>query len=125
MNAVEEKVVLVIEDNALNMKLIRSLLNIARLQIMEASDAESGLSLARERLPSLVLMDIQLPGMDGLAATAMMKKDPLMRDIPVIALTSHAMQGDEERALESGCSGYIAKPIDIDAFLETIRRAMS
>jgi CheY-like chemotaxis protein len=88
--------------------------------MLEAIDAESGIEQIREQRPDLVLMDIQLPGMDGLSATKIIKEDPSLKDIPVVALTSYAMQGDEEKALEAGCSGYIAKPIDTRKFLETI-----
>ena len=115
-----EKVVLVVEDNALNMKLIRSLLQMGKYRVLEAEDAETGLALARQSRPDLILMDIQLPGMDGLAATRALKEDPGLREIPVLALTAHAMQGDELKALEAGCSGYITKPIDTRNFLKTL-----
>ena len=114
------KTILVVEDNELNMKLVRGLIKIGKYRMLEAIDAESGIEQIREQRPDLVLMDIQLPGMDGLSATKIIKKDPSLKDIPVVALTSYAMQGDEEKALEAGCSGYIAKPIDTRKFLETI-----
>ena len=114
------KTILVVEDNELNMKLVRGLIKIGNYGMLEAIDAESGIEQIREQRPDLVLMDIQLPGMDGLSATKIIKKDPSLKDIPVVALTSYAMQGDEEKALEAGCSGYIAKPIDTRKFLETI-----
>jgi CheY-like chemotaxis protein len=114
------KTILVVEDNELNMKLVRGLIKIGKYGMLEAIDAESGIEQIREQRPDLVLMDIQLPGMDGLSATKIIKKDPSLKDIPVVALTSYAMQGDEEKALEAGCSGYIAKPIDTRKFLETI-----
>jgi len=112
--------VLVIEDNEMNMKLVRSLLQIGKYSVLEAVDAESGIQLAREHHPDLILMDIQLPGMDGLTATREIKNDPAAKDITVIALTSYAMQGDEEKARDAGCSGYISKPIDTRSFLETV-----
>jgi CheY-like chemotaxis protein len=111
------KIILVIEDDALNMKLTRSLLNIGGYGCLEASDAEEGLRLARQHLPDLILMDINLPGMDGLTATRIIKHDPLLLSIPVIALTSHVMLGDRQRAFEAGCEGYISKPIDTRNFL--------
>jgi len=74
----------------------------------------------REKIPDLVLMDIQLPGMDGLRATRIIKEDSVIKDIPIVALTSYAMQGDETKAIEAGCAGYISKPIDTISFLETI-----
>ena len=116
------KTILVIEDNELNMKLVRSLLMIGDYKILEAPDAETGMQLMRECQPDLVLMDVQLPGMNGLRATRMIKKDPAIKNIPVVALTSYAMQGDEEKAAEAGCTGYITKPIDIKAFPEMINQ---
>jgi CheY-like chemotaxis protein len=112
--------VLVIEDNEMNMKLARSLLQIGKYSVLEAIDAESGVQLAREHHPDLILMDIQLPGLDGLAATQKIKNDPAMKDITIVALTSYAMQGDEKKAMDAGCAGYIAKPIDTRNFLETL-----
>ena len=112
--------VLVIEDNALNMKLVKSLLTIGDYHVFEAEDAETGIQLASERHPDLILMDIQLPGMDGLSATKAIKADNALKNIPIVALTSYAMQGDEEKALDAGCEGYITKPLDTRKFLETI-----
>jgi CheY-like chemotaxis protein len=116
----ENRNILVIEDNELNMKLMRGIFSIGKYHIIEAFDAETGIRLARKHKPFLVLMDIQLPGMDGLKATRIMKADPQLKDIPVVALTGFAMQGDEEKARKSGCEGYITKPIDIQEVLETI-----
>ena len=116
----ESKKVLVVEDNALNMKLVRSLLRLGGYRVLEAGDAEKGLHLAREETPDLILMDVQLPGMDGLSATRLLKADPDLLHIPVVALTSHAMQGDEARAREAHCDGYLAKPINTRTFLESI-----
>ena len=111
---------LIIEDNQLNMKLVRSMLKLAHYQVLEAKDAEDGILLARENLPDLILMDIQLPGIDGLDATRIIKDDPVLKHIPVVALTSYAMQGDEEKAIRAGCNGYIAKPIDTRNFLDIL-----
>lgn len=116
----EKKTILVIEDNELNMKLVRSLLKINKYRVLEAIDAETGIQLVRDQRPDLVLMDIQLPGMDGLQATKMIKQDPEIQDTPILALTSYAMEGDEERALSAGCSGYIPKPIDTRSFLKVL-----
>jgi len=113
--------ILVIEDNALNMKLVKSLLKIGNYTVLEAEDAETGIRLARERKPDLILMDIQLPGMDGLTATRILKEDTAVNGTPIIALTSHAMEGDEQKALNAGCAGYISKPIDTKSFLHTLR----
>ena len=116
----ENKTILIIEDNELNMKLVRSMLQLGHYRILEAWDAESGIQLAREHLPDLILMDIQLPGMDGLNATRIIRNDPNLMNIPVVALTSYAMQGDEQKALSAGCTGYIAKPIDTRNFLDIL-----
>jgi two-component system cell cycle response regulator DivK len=112
--------VLIIEDNAANMTLATFLLQSAGHSVLSATDAETGLTLARSEQPDLVLMDIQLPGMDGLEATALLKKDATTRDIPVVALTALAMKGDEERIRAAGCDGYIAKPLAYRDFLATI-----
>ena len=103
--------ILVVEDNPANMKLASLLLRNAGHDALCAVDAESGLTLARAEQPDLILMDIQLPGMDGLAATALLKKDPATAAIPVIALTALAMKEDQERAKVAGCDAYIAKPL--------------
>jgi two-component system cell cycle response regulator DivK len=112
--------VLIIEDNAANMTLATFLLQSAGHSVLSATDAETGLTLARAEQPDLVLMDIQLPGMDGLEATGLLKSDAATRDIPVVALTALAMKGDEERIRAAGCDGYIAKPLAYKAFLATI-----
>jgi two-component system, cell cycle response regulator DivK len=112
--------ILVVEDNPTNMKLAVVLLETAGHTVMTARDAEAGLLLAHDRQPDLILMDIQLPGIDGLEATALLKRDDATRAIPVIALTALAMQGDEERIRAAGCDGYIAKPLRYQGFLATI-----
>jgi two-component system cell cycle response regulator DivK len=112
--------VLVVEDNPANMTLATFLLKSAGHSVLSATDAESGLTLARSEQPDLILMDIQLPGMDGLQATALLKADEGTRAIPVIALTALAMKGDEERIRAAGCDGYIAKPLAYREFLATI-----
>jgi two-component system, cell cycle response regulator DivK len=103
--------ILIVEDNPTNMKLVVFLLESAGHSALTAMDAETGLMLARNERPDLILMDIQLPGMDGLEATALLKRDEATRAIPVIALTALAMKGDEERIRAAGCDGYIAKPL--------------
>jgi two-component system cell cycle response regulator DivK len=102
--------IVVIEDNPANMKLTTFLLNNAGHQVLQATNAETGLALIRAELPGLVLMDIQLPGMDGLAATRQLKADPAIAHIPVVALTSHAMIGDGETMRAVGCDSYLSKP---------------
>ena len=112
--------ILVIEDNPDNMTLAVLLLTSAGHTVLSAIDAEIGLTLAHARLPDLILMDIQLPGMDGLQATKLLKGDNATAAIPVIALTALAMKGDEERIRASGCDGYIAKPMSVHGFLATV-----
>ena len=103
--------ILVIEDNRANMKLACLLLRKAGHEVFPAADAEIGLTLARTVQPELILMDIQLPGMDGLAATALLKQDPSTMSIPIIALTAMAMKADREKSEIAGCDAYIAKPL--------------
>jgi two-component system cell cycle response regulator DivK len=103
--------ILLIEDNEANTKLARLLLHKAGHTVVCADDAETGVTLAGCERPDLVLMDIQLPGMDGLAATAVLKLDPATAAIPVIALTASAMKDDEEKSVLAGCDAYIAKPL--------------
>jgi two-component system cell cycle response regulator DivK len=112
--------VLVVEDNPTNMKLAITLLEAAGHSVLTATDAEAGLTMARLERPNLILMDIQLPGIDGLEATVQLKQDEATRGIPVIALTALAMKGDEERIRAAGCDGYIAKPMRYKEFQATI-----
>jgi two-component system cell cycle response regulator DivK len=112
--------ILIVEDNPANMTLAIFLLQSAGHSVITATNAEAGLMLARDEQPALILMDIQLPGMDGLEATALLKQDDLTRAIPVIALTAFAMKGDEKRIRAAGCDGYIAKPLSYQDFLATI-----
>ncbi|HEU4749266.1 MAG TPA: response regulator [Gemmatimonadaceae bacterium] len=112
--------ILIVEDNPANMTLAEFLLNSANHTVFSATNAETGLTMSREDKPDLILMDIQLPGMDGLEATAILKADPATSGIPVIALTALAMKGDEERIRAAGCDGYIAKPLSYKSFLATV-----
>jgi two-component system cell cycle response regulator DivK len=105
--------ILIVEDNPKNLKLIRDVLQFKGYQTIEADTAEAGIEMARERQPALILMDVQLPGMDGRTATKTLKADPSTQKIPVVALTASAMKGDRESFLADGFDGYIAKPIDI------------
>lgn len=116
--------VLVVEDNPANMKLAVMLLQRAGWRVLCAGNAAEGIALARRELPQLVLMDIQLPGMDGLEATRMLKADPATAAIQVVALTAFAMKGEEDRIRAAGCDGYIAKPIDYRHFLAEIERRL-
>ena len=117
-----EITVLVIEDNEISMKLVKSLLTLGKYRVLEAENAEIGIELARDNHPDLILMDIQLPGMDGLTATRIIKEDPALKAIPVMAVTAYVMAGDKEKAIEAGCDGYISKPIETRTFLDTISK---
>ena len=112
--------ILIVEDNAANMTLAVFLLESLGHTVLSATDAEAGLTIARDEQPDLILMDIQLPGIDGLEATARLKHDEATRAIPVIALTALAMKGDETRIRAAGCDGYIAKPMRYKDFLATV-----
>ena len=108
--------ILVIEDNALSLELVTDILEASGHVVYQARTAEEGLRLAKAAPPDVILMDLSLPGMDGLVATKTLKADPATRHLPVIALTAHAMRGDEQGALEAGCDGYLSKPIDTGTF---------
>lgn len=117
--------ILVVEDNRANMKLAILLLQKAGYSVLSAMDAEAGLTLAQTEQPDLILMDIQLPGMDGLVATTMLKRNLATRTIPVIALTALAMKGDEERCRGAGCDGYISKPLHYQELLAEIKTQLA
>lgn len=108
--------ILIVDDNAANLKLAKVLLTAEGYHVRTAADAEQALAILAELLPQLILMDLQLPGMDGLELTRRLKSDPKTCGITVVALTAYAMKGDEEKVLASGCSGYISKPIDTRRF---------
>lgn len=114
--------ILIVEDNEKNLKLFRSLLNSQGYETVEARDGEEGVRLAKDQKPDLILMDIQMPVVDGITATRILKENPETKDIPVMALTSYAMKGDRDRFLSEGFVEYIAKPIKVDEFLEVVRR---
>ncbi|MEE8143963.1 MAG: response regulator [Kiloniellales bacterium] len=116
------KTVLVVEDNDLNMKLFHDLLEAHGYNILQTKDGMEALRLAREHLPDLILMDIQLPEVSGLEVTKWLKEDESLKTIPVIAVTAFAMKGDEEKIREGGCEAYIAKPISVTNFLQTVER---
>ncbi|HKA55874.1 MAG TPA: response regulator [Candidatus Binatia bacterium] len=105
--------VLIVEDNAKNLKLVRDVLQFHGYTTLEAESGEAGIELARAQRPALILMDVQLPGMDGRAAVKVLKADPGTRHIPVIALTAFAMKGDQESLLAEGFDGYLSKPVNI------------
>ena len=120
-----ERTILVIEDDHLNMKLMRGLLGLGGYRMLEAAEAETGLRMAAEHRPDLILMDVNLPGLDGLSATRRLKADPELAAIPVIALTGLAMEGDREKALDAGCLDHITKPINTRSFLDGLGSLMT
>jgi two-component system cell cycle response regulator DivK len=118
----QQKTILIVEDNDLNMKLFHDLLEAHGYRILQTKDGMESLKLARQHRPDLILMDIQLPEVSGLEVTKWLKEDDELRSIPVIAVTAFAMKGDEEKIREGGCEAYIAKPISVAHFLQTIAR---
>ncbi len=119
------KTVMVVEDNDLNMKLFHDLLEAHGYNILQTKDGMEALKLAREHRPDLILMDIQLPEVSGLEVTKWIKEDDNLKSIPVVAVTAFAMKGDEEKIREGGCEAYIAKPISVTNFLETVERFLN
>ncbi|WP_447733932.1 response regulator [Rhodanobacter soli] len=108
--------ILVVDDNPTNLKLVMCVLELEGYRVDQAIDAEQALAFLRDIVPDLIFMDISLPGMDGLTLTRKLKDQDRFKHVPIVALTAFAMKGDEERAREAGCDGYIAKPIDTRAF---------
>lgn len=121
MDSVLKKTVLIVEDNELNMKLFHDLLEAHGYATLQTKDGMEALSLAREHQPDLILMDIQLPEVSGLEVTKWIKEDENLKSIPVVAVTAFAMKGDEEKIREGGCEAYIAKPISVGNFIETVK----
>jgi two-component system cell cycle response regulator DivK len=117
--------ILIVEDNPANLKLTTTVLEHAGHRVLHAESAAIGMAVARYYKPDLILMDIQLPGMDGLQATRLLKADAETSRIPIVALTAFAMKGDEERILAAGCDGYIAKPFDYKQFLAQVTSILS
>ena len=116
------KRVLIVEDNELNMKLFHDLLDAHGYGTIQTRDGMEALELARSERPDLILMDIQLPEVSGLEVTKWLKEDDTLRAIPVVAVTAFAMKGDEEKIRQGGCEAYIAKPISVAQFMETVQR---
>ncbi len=116
------KTVLIVEDNELNMKLFSDLLDAHGYDTIQTKDGMEALVLAREHHPDLILMDIQLPEVSGLEITKWIKEDDDLKSIPVVAVTAFAMKGDEEKIREGGCEAYIAKPISLQLFLDTVKQ---
>jgi two-component system cell cycle response regulator DivK len=117
-----ERTVLYIEDNEYNRKIVRQLLIRTPYQLIEAVDGEAGVALAQERLPQLILMDVQLPKMSGLEATRLLKADERTRHIPIIVITSFALSGDREKAAAAGADSYLAKPYSPRELLDLVHK---
>jgi two-component system cell cycle response regulator DivK len=118
------ELILIVEDNERNRRLVRDILEFKGYQTIESDTAEEGLRLARERGPALVLMDIQLPGMDGITALGRLREDPVTRGIPVMAVTASAMTHDRQKIMAAGFDAYETKPIRVKEFLEAVRRLL-
>lgn len=116
--------VLVVEDNSDMREFLARVLSMQGYDFLEAADGEEGLHMARTQSPSLILMDISLPALDGFEATRLLKQDPAMRHIPIIAVTAHARPADEQRALDAGCDGYLSKPYSLRDFLTMVEQAL-
>ena len=119
------KTVLIVEDNELNMKLFHDLLDAHGYAILQTRDGMEALDIAREHRPDLILMDIQLPEVSGLEVTKWLKEDDSLKAIPVVAVTAFAMKGDEEKIREGGCEDYIAKPISVVSFIQTVQKYLN
>jgi two-component system cell cycle response regulator DivK len=113
--------ILVVEDNPKNMKLVRDVLEFSGYEVIEATSGEDGVRLAEEALPDLILMDLQLPGIDGAETLRRIRVDPRAHDVPVVAVTAFAMEADRERAYASGFTGYVEKPINVRRFTQQVR----
>jgi CheY-like chemotaxis protein len=120
----ENKIILVVEDNEINMRLMRAVMARGNFRMLEALNAETGIRLAHEHRPDLILMDIQLPGMDGLSATRIIKENPLLKEIPIIAVSGYAMNSDKEKAIEAGCIEYITKPYNVKELIQIITKCI-
>ena len=120
-----KKRILVVEDTEDNRRILRDLLNASGYEVLEATDGATGVAMAIDLLPNLILMDIQLPVIDGYEATRRIKADPATRHIPIVAVTSYALAGDEAKTREAGCDGYIAKPFSPRNLLERVREFLA
>ncbi len=116
--------ILIIEDNEKNLKLVRDVLQVKGYATIDARSAEEGIALARERVPDLVLMDIHLPGISGIEAIGVLRNDATTAGIPVVAVTASVMQGDLKQITDAGFDGYVAKPITLKGFLDTVRHVL-
>ena len=120
-----QKVILNVEDNEANRKIVRYLFTSKGYKVIEAVDGEEGVRMAEQERPDIILMDVQLPKMDGYEATRRIKENPALRDIPIVAVTSFALSGDDEMAMEAGCDDYIAKPFKPRNLLEKVEKLLA
>ena len=119
------KMILIVEDDQKILKLIRDILQVSGYETIEATNGKQGVDMAKDKKPNLILMDIQMPVMDGLEATKILKTDVQTKDIPIIALTAYAMEGDKDKVLGAGCDGYITKPLEAKSFRKTVAEYLS
>jgi two-component system cell cycle response regulator DivK len=112
--------ILVVEDNPMNLELVRDILTAEGYEVLEAADGATGVAIATLERPALILMDLQLPRLDGLEAARLIRADPRLADIPIVAVTAHAMKGDDEKARAAGCDGFVTKPIQVREFVATV-----
>jgi len=119
------KMILIVEDDQMILKLLRDILHVYGYETVEATDGKQGVAIAREKKPDLILMDIQMPVMDGLETTRILKADVETKEIPIIALTGYAMKEDEDKIRDAGCEGYMTKPIELKAFRAKVAEYLS
>jgi len=112
--------ILVVEDNPMNLELVRDILTAEGYEVLEAADGATGVAIATLERPALILMDLQLPRLDGLEAARLIRADPRLAGIPIVAVTAHAMKGDDEKARAAGCDGFVTKPIQVREFAATV-----
>jgi two-component system cell cycle response regulator DivK len=112
--------ILVVEDNPMNLELVRDILTAEGYEVLEAADGATGVAIATLERPALILMDLQLPRLDGLEAARLIRADPRLAGIPIVAVTAHAMKGDDEKARAAGCDGFVTKPIQVRDFVATV-----
>ena len=116
--------ILIVEDNPVNLELFQDLIELEGYEVVSAITGREAIEKAKREMPDIILMDIQLPGMDGWEATTILKKTPETKDIPIIALTAHAMEGDKGKAFDLGCDSYISKPINTRTFISDIKKVL-
>ncbi len=122
---IKNKKILLVEDDVMNMRLAQHILEVEGYTVLKAATAQEALDQIKSTLPDLILMDVQLPDIDGMTVVRVLRENARTRDITILALTAYAMKGDRERILQMGCNGYIAKPINVQDFINTVRRFLT